>query len=324
MKKVLAILLATAMLAATAGCGTPAASSSSEAAPSEAASSEAAPSDAAPTEGEKPTIALIIPTLTTDFFVTMKDAAVKYAEEKNVELLVLDSQDDAAKMASNVEDVITKKVDFILLTPTDSDASVTSVEAANAAGIPVITIDRTSNGGEVLSHIASDNVAGGKMAGDYIAEQLGGKGSVVELQGIPGASAATDRGQGFNDAMAANPDIKIVAAQTANFAKAEGMTVTENILQAQETVNAIFAHNDEMALGAVEAVAASGRTDIMIVGFDAAKDAVAAVEAGTMAATVAQNPSLMIQTGIDSALKVLAGETIETSIPVALDLITKK
>lgn len=323
MKKILAILLATAMLAATAGCGTPAASSSSDAAAPSDAAPAASTDAAAPAEGEKPTVALIIPTLTTDFFVTMKDAAVKYAEEKNVELIVLDSQDDAAKMASNVEDVITKKVDFILLTPTDSDASVTSVEAANAAGIPVITIDRTSNGGEVFSHIASDNVAGGKMAGDYIAEKLGGKGNVVELQGIPGASAATDRGQGFNDAMAANADIKVVAAQTANFAKAEGMTVTENILQAQESVDAIFAHNDEMALGAVEAVAASGRTDIMIVGFDAAKDAVAAVEAGTMAATVAQNPSLMIQTGIDSALKVLAGETIETSIPVALDLVTK-
>jgi len=222
---------------------------------------------------------------------------------------------------SNVEDLITQGVDLIMINPTDSDAVGNAVAAANEAGIPVITLDRSANSGEVIAHIASDNVAGGKMAGEFIIEQLGGKGKVVELEGIPGASAARDRGEGFNAAIAES-DLEVVAKQTANFDRAEGLSVMENILQAQPEIDAVFAHNDEMALGALEAIKASGR-DIMIVGFDATDDAVKAVKAGEMAATVQQLPKEIGSIGVETAMKVIAGEEVETYIPVELALVTE-
>ncbi|MEA4988257.1 MAG: ribose ABC transporter substrate-binding protein RbsB, partial [Anaerovorax sp.] len=237
-------------------------------------------------------------------------------------LVVLDSQDDAGTEMSNVEDLITQGVDLILINPTDSDAVGSAVAAANEANIPVITLDRAANSGEVAVHIASDNVAGGEMAGKYIIEQLGGSGKVVELEGIPGASAARDRGEGFNKAIEGS-GLEVVARQTANFDRAEGLSVMENILQAQPEINAVFAHNDEMALGALEAIKDSGR-EIMIVGFDATDDAVAAVEAGTMAATVQQLPKEIGANGVDAAFKVIAGEQVDSYIPVELALVTKE
>jgi ribose transport system substrate-binding protein len=266
-------------------------------------------------------VGFVISTQSNPFFVTLKEGAERKAKDLGVELIVLDSQDDPAKEASNVEDLITKKVDLIVINPTDSDAVVNSVLAANDAGIPVITVDRASNGGEVVCHIASDNVAGGKMAGEFIIEQLGGKGKVVELEGIAGTSAARERGEGFNAALEGT-EIEVVARQTADFDRAKGLDVMENILQSQPEIDAVFAHNDEMALGALEAIKASGR-DIIVVGFDATDDAVKAVEAGEMAATVAQQPGLMGEIAIETAIKVMNGEQVDANIPVELQLVTK-
>ena len=266
-------------------------------------------------------IGLVVSTLNNPFFVDLRDGAKAAADAAGAELIVLDSQDDSATEMSNVEDLITQGVDLIMINPTDSDAVGSAVEAANAAGIPVITLDRAANSGEVVAHIASDNVAGGKMAGEFIIEQLGGAGKVVELEGIPGASAARDRGEGFNSAIAGS-DIEVVAKQTANFDRAQGLSVMENILQAQAEINAVFAHNDEMALGALEAIKASGR-DILVVGFDATDDAVKSVQAGEMAATVQQLPKEIGGMGVDAALKVIGGESVEAYIPVELALVTE-
>ncbi len=272
-------------------------------------------------KGEKFTVGFVISTQTNPFFVSLKEGAEKKAEELGVELIVLDSEDDSAKSASNMEDLITRGVDLILVNPTDSDAVVNSVIAANEADIPVITVDRASNGGEVLAHIASDNIAGGKMAGEFILEQLEGAGKVVELEGIPGANAAIERGKGFNEAIAGK-DLEVVAKQTANFDRTEGLDVMENILESQSEIDAVFAHNDEMALGALEAIKSS-KKDILVVGFDATDDAVKAVEAGELAATIAQQPELMGELAIDAAVKALKGETIK-DIPVDLKLIVKE
>lgn len=274
-----------------------------------------------PQKEEAKKIGLVISTLNNPFFVTLKDGAEAKAQELGYELVVLDSQNDPAKEMSNVEDLITKNVAVILINPTDSDAVGNAVKAANAKSIPVITLDRGANSGEVVAHIASDNVAGGKMAGEYIIAQLGGNGKVVELEGIAGTSAARDRGQGFNEAINVS-NIEVVAKQTADFDRTKGLSVMENILQAQPEINAIFAHNDEMALGALQAIKASGR-EIMVVGFDATDDAVKAVEDGEMAATVAQQPAKIGSLGVENAVKVILGETIESSIPVDLQLVIK-
>ncbi|MGE7274016.1 ribose ABC transporter substrate-binding protein RbsB [Brevibacillus panacihumi] len=270
----------------------------------------------------KVTVGLAVSTLNNPFFVSLKEGAEKAAKEAGVELLVVDAQDDTAKQISGVEDLIQKKVSVLMINPTDSAAIVTAVEAANKANIPVITVDRAAEGGQVVSHIASDNAAGGKMAGEFILEKLGGKGNIVELQGIAGTSAARDRGQGFHDAVDNKEGIKVVASQPADFDRAKGLSVMENILQGNKDIQAVFAHNDEMALGALQAVEAQGK-DVLVVGFDATDDAVKAVQDGKMAATVAQKPAAIGETALQTAVKVAKGEKVESNIPVALELVTK-
>ncbi len=267
------------------------------------------------------TLGLVISTLDNPFFVDLRTGAQETADSLGAKLVILDSQNDPAKEMSNVEDLISQGVSAILINPTDSDAVAGAVQAANKALIPVFTLDRGANGGDIVTHIASDNVAGGKLAGEFIVEQLGGSGKVVELEGIPGASAARDRGQGFNEAIAGT-GIKVVAKQTANFDRAEGLSVMENILQSQPEIDAVFAHNDEMALGALEAIKASGR-DIMVVGFDATDDAKAAVASGDMAATVEQLPKQIGSLGVNTAMKYLMKEDVDSTIPVPLQLVTE-
>lgn len=267
-------------------------------------------------------IGLVVSTQDNPFFVTLKEGAEKKAKELGHELIVLDSQNTPSKELSNVEDLMVKGIDVLLINPTDSDAVTAAVKEANRSKVPVITLDRGANGGKVVSHVASDNVAGGKMAGEYVLKSLNGKGKVVELEGIPGTTAARDRGKGFNEAI--NGKLTVVAKQAADFDRTKGLTVTENILQAQPEVNAIFAHNDEMALGAIKVLEASGRKNVMVVGFDATDDAVKAVKDGKMAATVAQKPSEIGAKGVEIADKIAKKETVPAYVPVELELVTKK
>lgn len=267
-------------------------------------------------------IGLSVSTLNNPFFVDLVNGARDKAEELDVEFLVVDARDDPAKQLNDVEDLIRQRVDVILINPTDSDAIVSAVEEANDAKIPVITVDRSANGGDVLLHIASDNVSGGRMAGAFIAEKLGGQGKVIELVGVPGTSSARERGQGFNQEISKYSGISVVARQTANYNRAEGLTVMENLLQAYPDVDAVFAHNDEMALGALEAIKAAGKLkDIIIVGFDATPDAVASVENGELSATIAQQPYEMGSMALEKAYEYINTNTIY--FPVPLSLVTK-
>ncbi|WP_199624617.1 ribose ABC transporter substrate-binding protein RbsB [Paenibacillus alkalitolerans] len=274
--------------------------------------------------GGKVTIGLSISTQNNPFFVTLKEGAEKAAEAAGAELIVVDAQDDSAKQISDIEDLIAKKVNVILINPTDGDAVVTAVESANNANIPVITVDRSANGGTVAAHIASDNVKGGEMAGEYILKAIGGKGKIVELQGTAGTSAARDRGEGFHKAVDGKDGVEVAASQPADFDRAKGLSVMENILQSNSDIQAVFAHNDEMALGALQAIEAAGKKGIIVVGFDATADAVAAVENGAMAATIAQKPEEIGKIAVETAVKVSAGEKVESNIPVELELVTKQ
>lgn len=263
-------------------------------------------------------IGFSVSTLNNPFFVTLTEGAKKAASEKNVELVVVDAGDDAAKQTSDIEDLVSRNVGVLIVNPVDSDAVAPAVKSAMSQGIKVIAVDRGVNGVDVDCQIASDNVAGARMATEYLMELVGEGAKVAELQGVPGASATIDRGEGFHQV--ADKSLQVAVSQTANFNRAEGMTVMENILQSDGTIKGVFAHNDEMALGAVEAVAASGK-DIKIVGFDATDDAQKAVKDGKMAATVAQKPDKMGETAIETAVKIMAGETVDKSIPVEVELI---
>ncbi len=267
-------------------------------------------------------IGLILSTLDNPFFVDLKTGIEKKANELGYDVVVLDSQNDPAKEVSNMEDLTIKNVDVVLLNPVDSDSAIASVMIANGSELPVITVDRVANGGEVVSHIASDNAAGGKMAADYLIEQLGGKGKIVELEGIAGSSATRDRGQGFEDGIK-NSDFDLIAKQSADFDRTKGLSVMENIIQSKGEIDAVFAQNDEMALGAQKALEDAKMNDVLVVGFDATDDAVEAVKNGKMAATVAQQPILIGEVAVKAVDKFLKGEKIDSFIPVELKLVTK-
>ncbi|MYL35264.1 ribose ABC transporter substrate-binding protein RbsB [Pontibacillus yanchengensis] len=267
-------------------------------------------------------IGLSISTQNNPFFVTLKEGAEKAAEEEGVELTTVDAQNDPGKQVSGIEDLITQNVDVLLVNPTDSAAITTAIESANEADIPVITVDRSADGGEVVSHIASDNVKGGEMAANYIVEQLSGGGKVVELEGIPGSSAARERGKGFHNVVDENDKIEVAAKQAADFDRSKGLTVMENIIQSTDNFDAVFAHNDEMALGAVQALeSANMAEDTIVVGFDATDDARKAIEEGRMDATIAQQPTLIGEKAVQTAVKVHNGESVKDFIPVELKLV---
>ena len=284
---------------------------------------------AASVEGEKPaaegeaaegtgSIGLSVSTLNTPFFVTLSEGAEAKAKELGVELITVDAGDDSAKQASDIEDMISKNISVLIVNPVDSDAVAPAVEDAIAKGIKVVAVDRVVNGVEVDCSIASDNVAGAKMAAEYLVQLAGEKAKTAELEGVNGASATIDRGEGFHSV--ADEKLTVVASQTANFNRAEGMSVMENMLQANPDIQCVFAHNDEMALGAIEAIGDKG---IIVAGFDATDDAIAAVKEGKMAATVAQQPDLMGATAVETAQKLMKGETVEKNLPVEVTLITK-
>ena len=270
----------------------------------------------------KDTIALVVSTLNNPFFVSMKDGAQKEADKLGYNLIVLDSQNNPAKELANVQDLTVRGTKLMLINPTDSDAVGNAVAMANQAKIPVITLDRQATKGVVASHVASDNAFGGKMAGDYIAKKLGENAKVIELEGIAGTSVARERGKGFAQA-AEKHHFQILASQPADFDRTKGLNVMQNLLTAHQDVQAVFAQNDEMALGALRALQTAGKTDVLVVGFDGTEDGIKAVNSGKMGATVAQRPEQIGVIGVQTADKVLKGEKVQAVIPVDLKLVAQ-
>lgn len=265
-------------------------------------------------------LGLSMSTLNNPFFVYLKDMVVQEADHQGFDVIVVDAQNDPAKQNNDVEDLIQQGVDALLINPTDSSAISAAVQSANSYGIPIITIDRSADKGEVASLIASDNVAGGKLAAQYIIDTLGEGAVVAELEGIPGTSAARERGEGFHSL--ADTKLNVIAKQAADFDRTKGLNVTENLLQGNPDIQAIFAQNDEMALGAIEAVASSGK-DILVIGFDGSADALKAIEEGKLSATIAQQFDLIGQTAVQTAADILNGTPVEAYVPVEIKLVTQ-
>lgn len=266
-------------------------------------------------------IGLSISTLNNPFFVSVKDGVEAEAKKLGMSVKVVDAQNDSAKQVNDVEDLIQQGVDVLLINPTDSAAISSAVQSANSIGIPVVTLDRSSDKGDVVTLVSSDNEKGGEMAADFIVKRIGEQGQVVELEGVPGASATRERGKGFHNI--ADSKLLVADKQTADFDRTKGLTVMENIIQAKPDIKAVFAHNDEMALGAIEAIASAGK-NIIVVGFDGTEDALKSIDNGSLTATVAQQPLLIGEIAVQSASKVLNGEKIEPQIAVPLKLVVKE
>ncbi len=267
------------------------------------------------------------------FFIDMQRGAEEAARRLDVDLVVQspEREIDVEKQMQIVENLIQTGVKALCIAPASSKGIIPALARANAARIPIVVVDdevdakaAAEAGVHTESYVGSDNVEGGRLAGRHVVEISGGRARVAVLEGIPGHETGDSRLLGFREAVAAAPGVRIVASQTANWERDQGFTVFQNMLQAHPEIDAVFACNDMMALGAVEAIAAAGKTGkIRVVGFDAIDDARKAITAGTMAASIAQFPSEMGRLAVESAVRLLKGETVLKDQRTKIGLVTK-
>jgi ribose transport system substrate-binding protein len=257
------------------------------------------------------------------FWVTMKEAVEARAAEDGVtvDTFALPTASGVADQVSQMETAVTQQYDGIILGTVDAAGIVPGIEAANAAGIPVIAVDTAPAGGEFISLVQTDNVVAARLAGEFIAEQIGGKGKVLNLQGDLANQTGQARNEGLHQVLDTYPDIQVID-QSAMWQGPLGLSITENILTSDPDIVAIFAANDPPALGALQALKAAGRDDVLIVGFDGTKDGLEAVKNGDFAADVLQFPDAMGIIGVDLIVRHLNGEEIPERVDSGSGLAT--
>ncbi|MBO1005813.1 substrate-binding domain-containing protein [Pseudogracilibacillus auburnensis] len=269
-------------------------------------------------------IGLAVNTLNNPFFVDLQDGAEATAEEQGIELVVTDSQGDPGKQMSDVENLLQQGVDLLILNPVDSDAAGQAALLANDQGVPVITVDRQASEGDIVTHVGFNALKSGGIAAAYLEEALGGEGKVVEIQGILGTNVGQDRSSGFNDHMENVEGIEIIASQSANFDRGEALSVMEDILQANKEIDAVYAANDEMVMGALSAIESAGRLDeIVIIGTDAIDPAIEAIREGRLNATIAEPPFFLGREAVNAAIKTLNDEVVDDQITLENTLVTE-
>jgi ribose transport system substrate-binding protein len=283
------------------------------------------------TPGAKPLVALVVKTLNNPYFIDMQHGAEASAKELGVDLTVqaAEREVDVERQVQIIENLIQRHVAALIVSPSGSREIVAVIVKANQAGIPVIVVDTRADpaelksaGGQIAMFIGSDNYEGGRMAGQFMAERMKGQAKVAVLEGIPGHETGDARLRGFRAALAGFPGMQIVASQPANWERDQGYNVFQNLLQAHPDITGLFACSDLMALGAVEAIAAAGKTGtITVVGFDAQDEARQAIKKGVMAGTVAQNPGKMGAAGVEWAVRILHGEKPPAEVAVPIELV---
>jgi ribose transport system substrate-binding protein len=284
--------------------------------------------------GDRQSVALVLKTLNHPFFVDMRRGAEDAASKLGVRLQVQapEREIDVEKQMQIVENLIQTGIGALAITPSGSREIVSALVKARDAKVPIIVVDTRVDakaaadaGVRTETFVGSDNYEGGRLAGGYVVKMSGGTARVGILEGIPGHETGDSRLRGFRDAVQATPGIRIVASQPANWERDQGFNVFQNMLQAHPDIDTVFAASDLMALGAIEAIAAAGKTGtIRVVGFDALDDAKKAIAAGTMEASVAQFPYEMGRVAVESAVKVMRGEKLPPDINVKLELVTKE
>ncbi|GAA1895725.1 substrate-binding domain-containing protein [Streptomyces durmitorensis] len=274
--------------------------------------------------GTSTKIGMSLSTLNNPFFVQMKEGAQAEAKKAGIDLTVTDAQNDASQQTNQLQNFTGEGMKSIIVNPVDSDAVGPAVRGANKSDIPVIAADRGVNKAKAATLVASDNVAGGKLAAKTLAEKLGGKGKIVTLQGVAGTSASRERGKGFAEGIKEYPGIKVVASQPADFDRTKGLDVMTNLIQSNPGIDGVFAENDEMALGAAKALGGKAGKSVSVVGFDGTPDGLKAVEAGTLYASVAQQPKELGRIAVRNAVKAVRGKDVESMVKVPVKVVTKK
>jgi ribose transport system substrate-binding protein len=280
-------------------------------------------------------IGFVVTTLSNPYFVTMVNAAkVEAAKTPGVQLIV-QAPDQAVQVGQQIDDVdnlIAQHVDVLCIVPADSKGILPAIAKANQAGIPVLILDNridqdlaAKEGVHTVTYIGSDNFVGGKMAGQYMISKLPHGGDVAILEGVSGVDAAIQRKAGFLEALASAPQLHVVASQPADWDREKGLNVFQNMLQAHPNIKGVFGSNDEMALGALQAIQTAGKGHkIVIVGYDAIQDSLSSIRNGEMDATIAQMPDQVGQLGVQYALQVTQGKSIPLNIPTEVRLITRE
>jgi ribose transport system substrate-binding protein len=272
-------------------------------------------------------ISLVTKALDSEWWQRVKSGAEEAARaEPDVELHVMapEREVNIDQQVAILEDQITRRVAAIAVAPAGASEIIPVLDRAKAAGIPVIVFDTDVNWAGKLSFVGSDNRHAGRLAGDYIAKLIGGKGKVAVIRGILGISTHEERLAGFRDAVAGQPGIVCVAVQPANSERALGMSVMENLLTSYPDLKAVFATNDQMALGAVEAIAAHNLTGkVAVVGVDATSEGVRAVKDGRMAADVAMHPEALGNNAVKAAIAAARHQPVAARIATGESLVTK-
>ena len=271
-------------------------------------------------------IALVTKAMDSEFWLTVAEGAKAAAAARpDVKLLIgaPDREINVDQQVSILEDQVRRGVKALVVSPAGSAQVMSALEQAGQRGIPVILIDTDAPYEGKVTYIGTDNRKGGQLAARCLIDKLGGKGEVALISGVPGNESQDARARGFVDAIAQVPEMKLVAQQPANSERSLGLTVMENILTAHPQVKGVFCTNDQMALGAMEALEArSQRGKVLIVGFDATKEAVQAAVDGKLAGSVAQNPRAMGQRGVEAALAAIEGRSVDKRIDTGTELVT--
>ncbi|ALD64866.1 substrate-binding domain-containing protein [Arthrobacter sp. 'calajunan'] len=270
-------------------------------------------------EGNSATLA--VSTLNNPFFVDLRDGAQTEADALGLDLSVVDAQNDSATQANQLATAATNGSAGVIINAVDTETAEAGLAPVASANLPIVAVDRAVGDTKIASFVASDNVAGGEQAAKALAESLGGKGKIIVLEGVPGASATNERGEGFDKGLAGYADIEVVSSQTANFDRAEALDVVTNLMQSNPDAAGVLAMNDEMALGAIQALGDKAGKNVKVVGFDGTDDGFKAVEAGTMVATIAQNPAELGKQSVQILAKAMNGEEVEANVQVAVDTV---
>lgn len=328
-KRQFSLMMALVMTASLAiGCSKPESKPESKAAAETAAAAagKTAQKEQAPEEQKEAyRIAVMVKDSTTPFWRYLVSGAKDVGDELGVEVIEyapMEAQ-NLDEQVKQVEDAIQAGVDAICIAPVDSDGIVPVLEEANEAGIPVITTNTKANGGKIETFVGVDNYEAAKTLASYMVEQLGGSGNVVIIEGNPAGQTSQDRVKGFEEVIATHPDIKLQVSQPGNFKRDEAMTIMENLIQSNPDIDAVLALNDEMALGAWQALDEAGKADVLVTGFDGALEGLQAILDGKMYASMNQDAFAQGGEAVRAAVEVLNGNTIDEWIRVGGEVCDK-
>jgi inositol transport system substrate-binding protein len=273
---------------------------------------------------KKPVIGVSLLNLSSEFIVMLDKAIQAKGGEMGVQLIVTDAQLSADKQVQQVESFIAQKVDAVILNPCEVDASSPAVDRAIAAGIPIVNVNSETKS-TPTAFVGSRDEESARIAMDYIVQRLNGKGNIVMMQGLMGQAAQLKREQGAREVLAKNPGLKLLAYQSADWDRAKAMTLMENWIQSYgDKINAVFAENDEMGMGALVALEqAKMKKTVVVVSVDAIADALQAVKDGRLDATVFQDAQGQGGNAVEVALKILRKQPYDKQVFIPFQLVTK-